>query len=73
MCCFHRHEAGWPNVGAYYGTLNWDQFIAARATMAGTVAQYMQPDYLMLSEEPDNEATNAGQAQFEYPSRWPPP
>lgn len=60
-------EAGWTNVGAYYATLNWAQFIAARATMAGTVAQYMQPDFLMLSEEPDNEATNALQPNLNNP------
>jgi len=61
-------EAGWPTVGPYYATLNWAQFIAARATMAGTVAQYMQPDYLMLSEEPDNEATNTGQTNLNIPA-----
>jgi hypothetical protein len=61
-------EVGWPNVAAYYATLSWDQFIAARATMAGTVAQYMQPDYLMLSEEPDNEASNTGQTNLNNPA-----
>jgi fibronectin type 3 domain-containing protein len=60
-------EAGWTNVGAYYATLTWAEFIAARATMAGTVAQYMQPDYLMLSEEPDNEAANTGQTNLNIP------
>ena len=62
------NETGWSNVAAFYATLNWNQFIAARATMAGTVAQYMQPDFLMLSEEPDNEALNAGQPNLNNPS-----
>ena len=49
-------EAGWTNIGDYYKTLDWNAFVAGRATMAATVAQYMQPDFLMLSQEPDNEA-----------------
>jgi fibronectin type 3 domain-containing protein len=61
-------EAGWTNVGAYYDTLSWSQFIAGRAAMAATVAQLMQPDYLMLAEEPDNEAVNAGQPNLNNPS-----
>lgn len=61
-------EVGWTNLGPYYATLNWSQFIAARATMAGTIAQYMQPNYLMLSEEPDNEAVNAGQPNLNIPA-----
>ena len=60
-------EVGWPNVAAYYQTLSWTNFLAARATMAGTVAQYMQPDYLVLSEEPDNEAVNAFQPNLNNP------
>ena len=61
-------EVGWGNVAAYYRTLSWPEFIAGRATMAGTVAQYMQPDFLMLSEEPDNEALNAGQPNLNNPA-----
>jgi len=61
-------EDGWSNLGAFYGTLNWTQFTAARATMAGTIAQYVKPDYLMLSEEPDTEAANAGQPNLNTPS-----
>ena len=61
-------EAGWSNVAAFYATLDWPSFIAARSTMAGTVAQYMQPEFLMLSEEPDNEAVNAGQPNLNNPN-----
>jgi fibronectin type 3 domain-containing protein len=61
-------EAGWPNVGAYYNALSWAQYIAARATMAGTIAQYIQPDFLMLAQEPDNEALNTGQSNLNTPS-----
>jgi hypothetical protein len=60
-------EVGWTNLAAYYASLNWDQFIAGRATMAGTIAKYMDPDYLMLSEEPDTEAANTGQTNLNNP------
>jgi fibronectin type 3 domain-containing protein len=54
-------EAGWSNMNAFYSGLTWPQYIAARAQMAATVAQVMQPDYLMLANEPDTEATQTGQ------------
>jgi len=61
-------EAGWPNITAYYSTLNWPEYMAGRATMAATVAQTMQPDYLLLAEEPDSEATQAGQPNLNIPA-----
>jgi hypothetical protein len=61
-------QAGWTNTGAFYGTLNWAQYQAARATTAATVAQVMQPDYLVLAEEPDNEATQALQPNINIPA-----
>lgn len=36
--------------------------------MAATVAQTMQPDYLVLAEEPDTEAAQAGQPNMNNPS-----
>jgi chitodextrinase len=48
-------------VAAFYPTLNWTQYQAARAQAAQVVAQTMQPDYYVLQEEPDTEATQSGQ------------
>ena len=53
--------AGWTNMNAFYGPLTWPEYIAARAQMAATIEQYMQPDYLMLANEPDTEAWQTGQ------------
>ena len=52
--------AGW-DVAPFYATLNWTQYQQARAAMAVTVAQVMQPDYLVVIEEPDTEAANTRQ------------
>ena len=37
---------GW-NPAAFYATLNWTQYQAARAQTAVTIAQTMQPDYMV--------------------------
>jgi fibronectin type 3 domain-containing protein len=60
-------EAGWTNMNAYYSTLSWPQYMAARAEMAATIAQVMQPDYLMLANEPDTEAAQTGQENLNNP------
>jgi fibronectin type 3 domain-containing protein len=53
---------GWgPALTSFYSTLDWNQYMAARASMAATLAQAMQPDYLVLGEEPDGEARQSGQ------------
>jgi fibronectin type 3 domain-containing protein len=59
--------AGWTNMNAFYSTLTWTQYMAARATMAATIAQYMQPDYLILANEPDTEAAQTGQQNLNNP------
>jgi fibronectin type 3 domain-containing protein len=61
-------SSGWTNLTAFYATLNWNQYMAARATNAATVAQTMQPDYLVLGEEPDGEAKQAGQPNVNIPA-----
>jgi chitodextrinase len=53
---------GW-NPAAFYATLNWTQYQAARAQTAVTIAQTMQPDYMVVLEEPDTEATMSGQTE----------
>jgi len=56
-------SAGWaPAVGAYYATLDWDQFQQARAANALKIVQIMQPDYLVVLEQPDTQAQQTGQA-----------
>jgi len=54
--------SGW-SAAPFYATLDWTQYTAARAQTAKTVAQIMQPDYMVLMEEPDTEATNSGQTE----------
>jgi len=60
-------QAGWTNTAAFYATLNWTQYQAARAQMAATVAQFVQPDYLVLGEEPDSESFQAAQPNVNIP------
>ena len=59
--------AGWTNMNAFYSTLTWPQYMVARAQMAATVAQTMQPDYLILADEPDTEAAQTGQQNLNNP------
>lgn len=55
-------RAGW-NTAPFYASLNWTQYQQARAQCAVAVAQAMQPDYLVVLEEPDTEASQTGQSQ----------
>jgi chitodextrinase len=56
-------SAAWnPVIGQYYSTLTWSEYQTARAQAALAVAQIMQPDYLIMLQEPDSEATQTGQA-----------
>ena len=59
--------AGWTNTTAFYNTLTWTKYMAARAQMAATVAKTMQPDYLSLANEPDTEAAQTGQQNLNNP------
>ena len=54
--------SGW-NVGPFFATLSWTQYQAARAQTAVTIAQTMQPDYMVVLEEPDTEAEMSGQTE----------
>jgi len=65
-----ENDAMWPNgvysgwsVAPFFATLDWTQYQQARAQAAKTVAQIMQPDYMVLMEEPDTEAMNSGQTE----------
>jgi fibronectin type 3 domain-containing protein len=60
-------QAGW-NTAPFYATLNWTTYQQARAQTALTIAQTMQPDYMVVLEEPDTEAENSGQANVNTPS-----
>jgi fibronectin type 3 domain-containing protein len=60
-------QAGW-NMAPFYATLNWTQYMEARAQGAVTLAQLMQPDYMVLVEEPNTEAGNSGQTEVNTPS-----
>lgn len=53
--------SGW-DTAAFYASLTWDQYQAARAQTAATIAATMQPDWLMVLNEPDTEAAMSGQA-----------
>jgi len=56
-------QAGWSTqLSQFYPTLSWTQYQAARAQTAHVIAQTMQPDYMIVLEEPDTEATMSGQA-----------
>ena len=49
------------NVAAYYQTLTTSEYIAARTRQIVTIAEQIQPDYLVIAQEPDNEASMTGQ------------
>ncbi len=53
---------------SYYQTLNWTQYMSARAQNAVNIAQLIQPDYLSLITEPDSEANNAFQPTENSPT-----
>jgi chitodextrinase len=53
-------QSGWL-VAPFYATLNWTQYQQARAQTAAVIAQTLQPDYLIVLQEPDTEAANTGQ------------
>jgi len=52
----------------YYATLDWTDYMNARAQNAVNIAQLVKPDYLSLICEPDSEANNAGQPTENSPS-----
>jgi len=52
----------------YYQSLDWNDYMNARAQNAVNVAQLIQPDYLSLICEPDSEATNASQPTEDSPT-----
>jgi chitodextrinase len=54
-------QSGWT-VAPFYATLNWTQYQQARAHTAAVIAHTMQPDYLVVLQEPDTEAGNTGQS-----------
>jgi len=55
-------QAGWGAATApYYLTLDWPTFQAGRAQHTLNVATVMQPDYLVVMQEPASEATQTGQ------------
>ena len=58
----------WPGVGAYYQTLDWTAYQQARAEMAALIAQTLQPDYLVVMQEPGTETANTGQTNVSTPS-----
>ena len=61
-------EAGWTNMNAFYSSLTWPEYIAAKAQNSAAIAQAMQPDWLVLSEEPDTEAAQSGQTNLNIPA-----
>ena len=52
--------SGWDTAD-FYATLSWDQYQQARAQTAVVIAETMQPDYMVVLEEPDTEAMMTGQ------------
>jgi hypothetical protein len=52
----------------YYQTLNWTEYMSARAQNAVNVAQLIAPDYLSLICEPDSESVNGYQPTEDSPT-----
>lgn len=51
------------NPSPVYQGLGWDQYQRGRVETIQTIIQIMQPDYLVVIEEPDTEALHTGQSQ----------
>src|SRR5580658_7059656 len=60
-------QAGWE-MAPFYATLDWTAYQQARAQTALTLAQTMQPDYIVVVEEPNTESANSGQSEVNTPS-----
>lgn len=54
-----------PQLQAFYPTLSFSQYVAARASTAAAVASAMRPDYFVLQEEPDTESHQSGQVNLQ--------
>lgn len=59
-------QAGWDSA-PYFQSLDWTTYQQARAQTAATIAQTMQPDYMVVLEEPDSEAMFTGQTSVNTP------
>ena len=60
-------QAGW-DAAPFYATLNWTQYMQARGQTALTIAQTLQPDYMMVLAQPQTEYDDSGQAEANTPS-----
>lgn len=60
-------QSGW-DAAPFYATLDWTQYQQARAQTALTIAQTMQPDYIVVLQEPTTEANDSGQTEANTPS-----
>jgi DNA-binding CsgD family transcriptional regulator len=61
-------NAGWgSSLTTFYSSLNWTQYMAARASTAAIVAA-LNPDFFVLQEEPDTEAFQSGQNNAANPT-----
>ena len=49
------------NIESFYSGLNWQQYQQGRMQTAQAIVQLMHPDYLVVIEEPDSEASFSGQ------------
>lgn len=52
------------DVGRHYAAVNDQQYMQARAAMAGVIAREIQPDYLQIGAEPDTEAQITGRSSL---------
>jgi uncharacterized protein (TIGR03437 family) len=56
---FASIESDTLNLGGYYRTVSFDQYIAARSAQALTICREIRPDYLNFDSEPDMESSKA--------------
>ncbi len=64
---FYSQGSGF-NLSGYYSTLSLPQYSAGRAAAAAAIAAALQPDYMSIGSEPDNEAALVGQPSINTPS-----
>jgi hypothetical protein len=59
---------GWPNLPPYFASLGWPAIADARTAMIVTIAEQIQPDYLIVQTEPDTDAAMTRYPEFNDPT-----
>ena len=60
-------QAGWTNMNAFYSTLSWPEYMAARATQAATIAQIYPAGFSVGGQRAGYRSRADGPVESEHP------